>query len=130
MSRRLVLVVAVAAALTAVACGSDDGDSGTDREQLQTVYEDYLAAIGDGDAEAACDLLTEESQEKTAATFESCEQALESAAGFDEGEFGEVRLTRIKFEDDVATGQARSVYGNEPVRFEQTDDGWRLAPGG
>ena len=127
---RLVLVVALAVSLAGVACGSDHGDTGTETEQLQTVYEDYQAAIGDGDAEAASDLLTEESQETTAADFESCEQALESTASFDEGDLGEVRLTRIDIEDDVATGQARSAYGNEPVRFEQTDDGWRLAPGG
>ena len=127
---RLVLVVALAVSLAGVACGSDDDDSGSDQEQLRALYDDYLAAIAEGDAAAACEQLTEVSQEATAADFDSCEQALESSTGFDEGEFGEVRLTDIEIEDDVATAQARTSFGSQPVRFEQTDDGWRLAPGG
>jgi hypothetical protein len=127
---RLVLVLALALSLSALACGSDDEDSGSDQEQLQALYDDYLTAIGEGDAATACEQLTEESQEATAANFDSCEQALESAAGFDEGDFGKVRLTRIKIDDDVATAQATTNFGSQPVRFEQTDDGWRLAPGG
>lgn len=127
---RLVLAVALALSLGAAACGSDEDDSVSDQEQLRALYDDYLTAIGDGDAEAACDQLTEESQEAAAADFDSCEQALESAGGFGEGESGEVRLTDIEIEDDVATAQAKAPFGSQPVRFEQTDDGWRLAPGG
>ena len=129
--RRLVLVLALLVSLTAGACGSDD-DGGTDEEQVRAVYRDYLAAIADGDAEAACGLLTEDSQQRVATEFESCEAALASTADFGEKgrASGEVRLTDLDVSGDEATAQARHPYGNEPLLFEQADGEWRLRSGG
>jgi ketosteroid isomerase-like protein len=128
---RLVVVLVLALALGAVACGSDDEDSGSDQEQLQALYRDFLNAMRSGDAEAACELMTEKTRAATAADFGSCEQALATIAGFeDAGDLDEVRLTKIEVSGDTASAQVQHRHGTEPVRFEKSDGEWRLATQG
>lgn len=129
---RLVVVLVLALALGAVACGSDDEDSGSDQEQLQALYRDFLNAMRSGDAEAACELMTEKTRAATAADFDSCERALATIAGFESeaGGLDEVRLTKIEVSGDTASAQVQHRHGTEPVRFEKSDGEWRLATQG
>jgi Domain of unknown function (DUF4878) len=123
-------IVALAAALLA-GCGGD-GDS-EDTGGAEDAVRAYFEAVGDGDGEAACALLTEAAQEEAehAARVNSCEKAATAApqellsATADAVADADFTIsedptggTTVDIEVD---GQTASI----PV--EQTADGWKIS---
>lgn len=158
MKRSSVLLVALLTTGLAAGCGGDDGEDGGDGAegepaQVQTqesapspapaeggdgpeaAFQRFQSALADGDADAACGLLTDSAIEQVeeASIGGSCEDWVDELTGvYDERIKAELRRTQI---DDVTIdGDAATLEYTSPVlaipveaELEQVDGEWRLS---
>ena len=113
----------LASALVAAGCGGDDSP--------EDVVESFYSALGDGDAEEICSLLSNSAAESAAEDEETCEAgvqkgidsgAAEEALGAaDEVEVGEVK-------EDGDTAEVTVTFGEEEaqVPLVKEDGEWRI----
>lgn len=127
---RLPLLLAVAAALLPVACGSDD------REEVEQTVRDFVRATDRRDADQFCDeLVTQEFLEQsTGATGDqardACKQQLKAVTGL------RIELVRIrKTEIDGDRAEVTAVLNTQGrrdvrlLRLTQEEGDWKLAGG-
>ena len=120
----LALLVAASAALVA-GCGGGDGDS------PETVVEDFYAALEDGDAGAACDLLSSSAVEDSTAGGGSCEEVFQQtidsgtiAAAF--GAIGDIEIGEASIDGDTATVDITAGDQEDEVPLVKEDGDWKI----
>jgi hypothetical protein len=118
MISRIGIVAAVVIASVGLCCGCGAGQRETDS---RSVAADFLAAMGDGDTDAACALLADATREDLEySEGKPCAPALASVdiAG---GEVGEVSVWGDRAQARASTGTLFLV---------QLDAGWRVTAAG
>ena len=128
-TRLAALALTLGAGLIAAGCGGDDGgstvESGASPEE---VVEAFYGAVGDNDAAAACDLVTEETAQQAAdqEDADSCEEATSFGDGAELADSIEVGDATI--DGDTATVEVSSSAqeGSGSVDLVQEDGEWKI----
>jgi ketosteroid isomerase-like protein len=125
-----------AAALVALALAACGGDgNGSDEDQVAEAVESFVQAGNEGDAEAACELLTTDLAERIArAGGGDCAKALGDFLGSAEHIETKVRIEEVRVSESRANADVTIFQGDdarqEKVLLVEEDGEWRLADAG
>jgi hypothetical protein len=127
------------AALTG-GCGGDESTTttGNDAEEIRSLYVAYFDELGEGEGQAACDLLTDDYQDQVVTNAGGGHDCPEVVLGFaflygDSYREHRAVLETLKVSGDTATARDPGDPGLEPsfppqrVEFERVDGEWRIA---
>ena len=129
-------VAAAAPLLAAALAGCGGGGATSPEDAARATVQRYLAALGRGDAAAACRQFTEASRQKLAdfgATklrlhARSCEATIDAALHADNGpqlrKLGHAKITRVQVSGDSAEVSVHGVGGR--TRVVKGDGGWLI----
>ena len=129
------------------ACGgdSDGGDDkggastvksttpASDKKEVSETVESFNTAIADGDGQAACDLATDQAQEKFTKSQDEpdCPTAVEKfsklLATSAKDTLRNSKVTEVRFGAGRRTASARFTGGTVPRDLVKSGDGWLLA---
>jgi len=127
---------AAAPLLAALLAGCGGGGATSPEDAARTTVQRYLAALGRGDAAAACREFTETSREKLAEfgaaklrlKARSCEATIDAALHADNGpqlrKLGHAKITRVAVNGDRAEVSVQGVGGRTQV--VKGDGGWLI----
>jgi len=128
---------AAALALSLAALGCGGGDDSSPRDEAKATVQRYLAALGRGDAAAACREFTRESQDKLAEFgaeklrlgARSCAATIDAALNAPNGpqlrRLGRARITRVEVRGDHAEVSVAGVGSR--TELVRSDGAWRIA---
>lgn len=112
------------------------GCGGSNRDQAHAAAEDYVEALQDGDAEAACELLTRgavnELEDRTGSECAVEMEELFAALEDQGGSLEDVRVDEVNVAGQVATATFTGPLGKATTEMSKEDGDWKLssAPGG
>jgi len=123
--RRAAAVLAVAGTAAIAGCGGDDQPSPT--EAASAAADDFAAAIGSGDYEAACGALTD--QLATQLGGEACSEQIGEIAG--EGDV-EIEVTNVRVSGPKAVAETEVRRSGESAQESSFDlvesgDDWKVS---
>jgi ketosteroid isomerase-like protein len=122
-----------ALAVAAGACGQDEGEASA----VRAAAREYFAALAQGDARRACELLTDDVRKQFVARVAAitsapdCESALQTLL---KGRGGNLvkrvarvaRIGDVKVDGDTATAKLSSNAQEVDVRLRRQDGAWRV----
>ena len=115
----LCAVLLVALLSLVVGCGSDDGDGGSDQDDIEQVITDFANNEG-----ASCDLLTDRLVDEQFEGREECEAEAEESK--DEEDPDGIEFGEITVDGDGATAQVEVEGDPTTVRLEKVDGKWKI----
>jgi hypothetical protein len=127
-ARSLLIALVVGASLAAPACGGESAET-----EVEDVLERYLEAVGNGDGEAACELLTPEAQlgvfdfrlvhEGADHPDQACARIVERNRLRGDEELESVDVSSVEVDGGVATASVSGVV----AELELVADEWKIA---
>lgn len=111
------------------------GCGGSNRDQARAAAEDYVEALQDGDAEAACELLTRgaanELEDRTGGDCGAAMNELFAALEAQGGSLEDVQVDEVNAAGQVATATFTGSLGKATTELSKENGDWKLssAPG-
>jgi len=121
--RAIAIAVATAAALAVAGCGGSDSP--------EDVVSNFYTAVGDGDFEAVCDLLSEGAAQATIDEegAETCEEAAEASlegAGAASELLDQIEVGEATIDGESGTVEISFAGQSDTVNVVQEDDEWKV----